>query len=139
MTPEVRAALLSKVPFSSSATIEYTPKSYFTKNDAGEYLIPEDFRPVFTVRPFLKAEIETVKKSCSKGEENSVREWARKAVVGWVKLFDAGSMEEIDYVPDAIGGCDKTLWSMIPDHICGDILMYASSISGILDREKVGL
>ena len=145
LTPEVRAALLSKIPFSVNATTEYTPKPYMTKvkdpegKDIDEYSIPEEFRPVFTLRSFTKQESYDVKKVCSKGEEKGIQEWARKSVIGWKNLFDAGTLEEIEYKSDPTGGADKDLFSVIPEHVVADILMYVSSISGILDKDRLGL
>ena len=104
LTPEVRAALLSKIPFSVNATTEYTPKPYMTKikdsegKDTDEYSIPEEFRPVFTVRSFTKQESYDVKKVCTKGEEKGIQEWTRKVVIGWKNMFDAGTLEEIEYI-----------------------------------------
>jgi len=145
LTPEVRAALLSKIPFSVNATTEYTPKPYMTKikdsegKDTDEYSIPEEFRPVFTVRPFTKQESYDVKKVCTKGEEKGIQEWTRKVVIGWKNMFDAGTLEEIEYKADPSGGADKDYFGTIPEYVVADILMYVSSISGILDKDKLGL
>jgi len=133
LTPEVKAALMSKVPFHKDAKIEYTPKAFETDD------IPVEYRPVFTLRPFTKPEAGEVKKACTKADDAIIREWSRKVCTGCVNLFDAGTGEELEYKADPAGGADKEFWAVLPDHIVGDILMYTSCVSGILDKDKVGL
>lgn len=140
LTPEIREALLSKVPFSVNARVSYTPKTYRTKKEnTEEYVIPVEYQPVFEVRSFTREEIPQVRKVATKGDEVGIREWSRKVVMGWSNMFDAGTMEELDYKVDPTGGCDKDLFSTIPETVSADILMYASSISGLLDKDKLGL
>ncbi len=147
LTDEVRKALISKVPFSVSATIEYTPPTYLTKtkdaqgNDL-DYVIPEEYRPVFTLRSFTKIEMDTIKKNITTNkspDERYIRDITRKVIVGWANLFDAGSMQDIEYKSDTTGGCDKDLWDMIPLQVVSEILTYVSQISGLLPTERVGL
>jgi len=133
LTPEVKAALMSKVPFHKDARVEYTPKAYITDE------IPVEFRPVFTLRPFTKVEAVEVKKACIKADDVVVRKWSQLICLGWVNMIDSGTGENVEYVADPTGGVDKDLWATMPDHIVADILMYASCISGLLDKDKLGL
>lgn len=140
LTPEIRERLLSKLPFTQSATVEYTPECFLSKEN-DEYLIPEDFRPVFTLRAFTRFEMDAVKKTCTpdKFDEMGVRNVVRKCVMGWKNLYDAATSKEIDYTADANGGASKDIFDIMPIIVVTQLLQYLSQISGIIDIDKTGL
>ena len=147
MTDEVRKLLLSKMPFSISSTIEYTPPTYTNKkkdaegNDTAEYEIPEDYRPAFTVRPFSKGEADNLRKvTANKTPDEAVlKSNTRKAVVGWRNMWDIGTMTELEYKADINGGLDKDLFDSIPLQVVTELFLYISTVSGILPAERLGL
>lgn len=131
LPPELRQELLSKLPFSVTATVEYTPEMFST--------ITEEYRPVFTMRSWTRVESKVVMSSQGKIDVEKAREYTRKAVVGWKNVFDAGSGNEIDFVAESSGGCDKALWDALPDTLYVELFKYVSQISGLALREKVSL
>jgi hypothetical protein len=147
LTDDVRKALISKVPFSQSALIDYTPPTYLirekdSEGKDGEYLIPEEYRPVFKLRSFSKTEMDGIKKNITASkapDEKYIRDITSKVVMGWTNLYDAGTMEDLEYKADITGGCDKVLWDLMPLQIVSEVLTYVSQISGLLPTERVGL
>jgi len=142
LTEEIRRELLGLVPFSAGSADDFTPPVYLKKNSEGGYAIPEEFRPVFKVRCFTVEEKRGVTKmlvNIKDVDEESVTEAARKAVVGWKNLFDAGSNEELVFKSSPEGGADPALFSMIPPAVTGALLFHASRISGIIAAEKLSL
>jgi len=144
MTPEIRAKLLNRLPFSRNATIDYTPKPYLTKvidadgNETEEYDIPEEYRPIFTLRPMSvqdKDKLGSIKAS----DEKALRDLVRSAIVGVSRLYDAGSMEEIQFKSDAKGGMDKDQFETLPVMVIRDLFIYVSGISGLSPSERSGL
>lgn len=136
---EVRKQLLGVLPFSVSATINYTPAQYDE--------IPEEFRPNFLLRAFNKAESEKVRATLLRAStmktldlEKATKEFVRQCVMGWDNLIDAGTMDPIDYKEEAgVGGCSKDLFDTLPVSVVGDIFKYIARISGLLNIEKLGL
>lgn len=140
MTPELRAKLLTRLPFGRGSSIEYTPKPYLTKvkdesgNATDEYEIPEDYRPIFIVRPFSVNE----KNKMSK-DEKVLRDITRANIIGFRQLYDIGSMEELTFKADPSGGMDKDQFELLPVTVMRDLFVYISGISGLSDYEKTGL
>jgi hypothetical protein len=142
LTEEVRRELLGLVPFSVNSTDDFTPAVFLKKNGNGEFILPEEFRPVFKIRCFTVEEKRKVTKmlvNIKEAAEETVRESTRTVVVGWKNLFDAGSSQEIVFKPAQDGGADPELFSGIPASVAGALLFHASKISGIIDAEKLGL
>lgn len=131
LPPELRQELLSKLPFSSTSTIEYTPEMF-----SG---ITEEYRPVFVMRSWTRMEAKVVMSSQGKIDPEKAREYTRRALLGWHNIFDTGSGSEIVYVADPSGGCDKGIWDALPDTLYVDLFKYVSQISGLALREKVSL
>jgi hypothetical protein len=136
---ELRAQLISKLPFSNEARDEYTPKMFELKNEDGTWKVPEEYRPTFVLRPWTRQEILAVRAACRKepADEEGIREACRKACTGWKNLFDAGSGKEVDYSGTA--GCDRVLWDNIPSTIIEDLFTRCSKISGLMEQEKTSL
>lgn len=144
-----RQALLGLSPFSLNSTIDFVPASYKIKNKEGQYVIPEDLWPTFTIRPWTKVENEAVKKSLSKAStltgdqankaEAESKESVRKAIKGWSNLIDAGTCEEIEFESDAEGGASKVAFEQFPAALISDLLNKCCSVSGLLDMERLGL
>jgi len=138
MDEETKKKMHGLLPFSTKSTIKYTPEVYGDD-------VPEDFKPVFTIRPYSREEVKGARKILGSITDNNVEkedelnEWSRKVVVGWENLYDAGSGEEIEYVQDSTGGADKELYDVLPVTVKALILVQAVKISGLLDLSKLGL
>ena len=169
LTEEMRKALAGYLPFSPNASIEYTPpfftkrqerwdeikKEFVNKDEKGTdlpFLIPEDFQPVFTVRSFSKAEYDEAGKIIheeimDKENKNLIdiasktKETVRKVIVGWKKFIDIGTLQEIEFKADVVGGVDKTLWesTRMPDWVYRDIRNFVYRLSGVTAGEKISL
>lgn len=142
MDEETRKKLEGLLPFSVKSTTEFTPSSI------GED-IPEEYRPVFSIRPFNREEMRsatTIFKGLSNDsesgdleKEDKLAECSRKVVMGWKNLFDVGTGEEIEYTQDVNGGADKEKFEMITPDMKASILVESVRISGLLNLSKVGL
>ena len=140
MTPEVKAFLTARVPFSSATVVEYTPETFLKEQD-GKKILPEEFIPVFKLRSLRREEREKLRKALSNVETNqdTIKDVCRKCVLGWDKLYDAGTTEPYMYVEDVSGGCAQEAFGNLPMSIVTDICFYLSKISGLIDIDKLGL
>ena len=137
---ETRKALLGYVPFSSDCSIPFTPDEFNQVKD-------ESLRPVFSVRSMTQAEHAQIKHNSAGyagatpdkikqiGDANLAV--IRGCVIGWKNLFDAGSGEEIEFIPAASGGCDEKLFKIIPDWLTVKILDFIRTISGLSAPEEL--
>lgn len=136
MDQETREKLYGLLPFSKKSTSEYKPSLY------GED-ISDEYKPIFSIRPFSRDEVKEAKKVLKEIEksekEDDLGNLSRKAVVGWKHLYDVGTGDEIEYVQDPEGGADKELYEIIPVTLKAMILVEAIKISGLLDLSKLGL
>lgn len=142
MTEEIRKKLLARMPFSLSATIEFTPPTYLTKKEGTEeFDIPVEYHPLFCVRPLRKDELERVRvvTTSKSPDEKEIRAITRKCIVGWSNMWDAGTMQPLDYKADPTSGLDKDLFEMLPIQIVTETFLFVSSISGLLSHDKLGL
>lgn len=144
LTPELREKLLNRLPFSRSATIDYTPKPYLTKvldsegKETDEYDIPEEYRPIFVIRPLSEDE-KTKIGSMKNMEEKVLREIVRANIVNVTRYYDAGTMEEIEFKGDPKTGMDKSQFDGIPFMVIKDIFIKVTAISGMAPHERAGL
>lgn len=144
MSPELRAKLLNRLPFSRNATIEYVPKPYLTKaldaegNETEEYDIPEEYRPIFVLRP-MSVEDKNKMLATKTADEKSLRDFVRACIVGVKQFYDAGTMELIEFKGDPKGGMDKDQFETIPVMVVRDLFIYISGISGLSPSERSGL
>jgi hypothetical protein len=147
MTKELRQALLSRVPFSSKATIDYTPRFYLTKTK-GVYDLPEEVRPVFNVRTMSKSDAQkAVMIKMDPNDEDSdskLRDITRRSVVSWKRLYDAGTPDGEDLIEIKSrngddGYIDKDLFDTLPPYVIADIYLYIAGISGLRQLDKAGL
>lgn len=143
MDEDTRKKLLSRLPFNRNSSIDYTPKPYMTKvlgddgKETDEYDIPEEFRPVFSCKPFS---VEDKQRMTGKAlDEKVLRDITRSNIIGVSKLFDAGTMEEIEYKSDPKGGMDKDQFDSLPTMVIRDLFVFVSSISGLAPYERSGL
>lgn len=143
MNEETKALLTGLAPFSIKSTIDFTPATYMTKDDTGDYLIPKELWPVITVRPWSRKEsTESVKallKFQNDTDDAQIRELVRKAVMGWDNLIDISSQELIPYEADADKGAKKELFESFPLTLVLDISHKIGNISGLNKSEKLGL
>lgn len=145
MDEETRKKLLTRLPFSRSATIPHTPSIYMTKvlDDKGketdEYEIDEAFRPVFEVRPFSQEDKEKLKKTEKTPDEKVLKSITRTNITGLSKLFDAGTMKEIEFKPDDNGVMSLEQFESLPIMVQRDLFVFISGISGLSAYERSGL
>lgn len=149
ISAETKKALQGLAPFSTTSTIEFTPKGYEIKvkdsegKDTEEYMIPEEVWPLFKMRPWTKLEASRIRKSMPKyansKDDTEIREYVRKVIVGWDNLVDAGTGDVMDYEEEETGGASKEIFDCFPSSLITDLLNKALTISGIVDMERVGL
>jgi len=144
---DMRRLLLGDMPFYAGSTVDYTPEHYKVsrKIDGQDVEIPEEYRPVFSIRAWNTQERDQANsllkkiEDISSNNEKKVAELTRKAITGWQNVFDVGTGNEIDYKPDPDGGLDKELYSALPVIVCIQIFQEIAKISGLMDVTKMGL
>jgi hypothetical protein len=167
LTAEERRNLAGYLPFSNEATIEYTPVFFLRRQERWDvkkeqsvtitedgqdmpYLVPDGYRPTFTLRCFTKAEYDKAQallqdarldKDNARAVERlpKTKELLRAVVMGWVDLWDLGKMEMLPFKADPAGGCDKVLFDKVPDWIFTDLQSYVYRLSGITPGERLSL
>lgn len=156
MTQEIREALLSRVPFGNSATIEYTPPMFKTKikdaegNSTEKYEIPEDWQPVFIVKSMKKTDRDILLKMQNKQNktdkeieeyEKQLHEVCRKHIVGWNKFCYSCTGEPIVFVACEDGGISKQLFESdcFPVELVTELVLYITAISGLRKLDRSGL
>lgn len=146
MTAEKREELLGLLPFSTKATLEYIPGPYLMKKgDTGqeEYVVPENMRPVFSIRAMTRGEMDDLKRK-SKGQQmddDKLREVVASVVVGWKDLYDIAPEipEEIPYKQDPKGGADRETFRLVPAPVVADLAMCILRMNGLMGTEAMGL
>lgn len=143
LTEEERQNLAGFLPFSKDATIDFIPASFLQKSAAGEYVVPEGYRPIFTLRTMNKEMYDkTVKIQIEMGQgvpliqkQAAIRDIVKSCIVGWSDFIDIGKTppEEIKHEDTEY----KT--NMIPWPVVLEIFMFLLKISGLLPGEKLGL
>jgi hypothetical protein len=143
MNEEVRKQLMGLLPYSDSAREHYIPKDFVDKK------IPEEFKPVFELKPWTQAEkddmmiliqqMDTIDKKEAHIINKKLNEGTRKAITGWKNFYDIGSGELIEYQEDKKGGADKKVWDRVPDTIKTSLYFKVGGMSGILAPEIVSL
>jgi hypothetical protein len=133
---KTRKSLLGLMPFTQGGVMDYTPEAYLS--------IPENIRPVFSLRAFTRQESCDIR-SMFLNDKYSIEERAeknmenaRKVVMGWKNIYDLSTGEPLEYKGSALGA-DKDLFSIFPDVIVSSIFRQASVMSGLLQQEKQGL
>lgn len=146
LTPEMREKLLGDMPFNSDSTIEFTPKHYLRKDEKGDFILPEEYRPVFILKGMTKPQRQKGRKLVIKmseelkeDDQGHVVDLTRLNVIGWRNMFDLGTMKEFKFNAETDGGCEKKLFDSIPVSIVGQIFFEQCRISGILDTDKLSL
>jgi hypothetical protein len=150
VTPEIKEFLLSRMPFSPTATVEYTPTVYTRTKDVEGVpvpILPPELTPSFSLRSLRKDEKEKLRKLLQNinDHQEEIKEICRKTVLGWKRIYDLGLSEgsealvEYEYKADPNGGCEKECFGYLPTSVVSDICFYLSKISGLLDLDKVGL
>jgi len=140
---QTRRVLLGYVPFSTEATIRYTPDEFINIADA-------TLRPIFVVRSFTQAEalqLRTISMSYSKDNTNEqtlklsqdILQVSRGCVLGWSNLFNAGTGEEIEFKGDTNGACVSELYAILPEWLKRSISEYIKKISGLNEPEILSL
>ena len=137
-----RKALQGLTPFSVKSTIKYIPEA-FEKLD-----VPEDCKPVFTIRGLTVAEGKELDEMVARAADNSdmmkfnsdAFDLTRKCITGWVNLFDAGSGEEIEYKQDSQqAGADAETFDILPVTIKADLFRKVMSMHGLSGTDKASL
>lgn len=141
---ETRKQLLGYVPFSTEATIKFTPDEFKSIKD-------ETLRPVFEVRSLNQTEVIRMNKNSSGYlvkdiDHEQIRDIAERnciiisaCILGWANLFDAGTGEEIEFKAAQSGGCDEKVFKRLPGWVQGSILEFVRRISGLSLAENLSL
>ena len=136
LTEDVKKAMLGLMPMSQGATIEYTPRAY--KNSR----IPEDFRPVFEIESFTKAECNEINQAykTSEGLSEAKRDRiTRKRVKNWKSVWELSTSQQIVYDGSEESGCHGECYSKLTDAQRMDLFDEISRISGLMVLEQSAL
>ena len=126
--------LLGIMPFDKDAEHTYTPKA-FRELDV-------KYQAIFTLKSLSVSDRTELKKRMKTATEESTQKGyaiLRKYVINWKNIIDAGTEEPIEYEADDNGYCSPKLWSIIPELVKVDLLKEVLFISGLLDKDKLGL
>ena len=133
---ETRKQLLSYLPFSCEARIDFTPKKCAGIKDT-------EFRPIFQVRSMKEAEVRQYQKNTfGYFKDNLTREESASVsdkneqimqgcILGWTNLYDVGTGEEIAYDPKAYG--------RLPQYMRNELMEFILQISGLSLMESLSL
>ena len=156
LNKNIRDKMRGLLPFDGDSVEYYTPKEYkkvIEKDKEGNEIecpIPEEFQPVFHLKPWNQEQkekveiiIEKLSSEKTKNEDKikvnkEIGELCRSQVVNIEKLYDVGKNDFIDV--EIEDGCiSKKDWSKIPQKIQTSVYFCLISISGLLSSEIVGL
>jgi len=131
---ETKKQLMGLAPFSAEVTFEFTPSTYEKRG------VKSDFRPVFSLRVFTKAEQDSVIAALNDDVNTGKKlfEITRKVVMGWRNVLDIGSLEMIEFKGDK-SGCDENLFGRISQVDRSEIFAHLSFVSGLRKVETLGL
>lgn len=148
MTAEKRQELLGLLPFSIDSRLEYMPKPYLMKHETvngieGDYVVPEDLRPTFVLRPMSRKELDALKLKSGKTkvDDEGLITLVSNVVVGWKNLYDIGTLTpvEIEYKEAPGGGADRELFKKAVTYpVIADLAMCIVKMNGILGAEYLG-
>jgi hypothetical protein len=130
-----RAQLRGFTPFSTEATISFTPEEF-------ENIADVTLRPAFQLSPFTQAQKDQIavnsKSYAPDMPQEKIFEIAaankevlRGCVKGWSNLYDAGTGEEIEF--------SKEAFNTLPGFIISGIRTSVEKISGLSEVTKLGL
>lgn len=144
LTPEVRKALLGLNPFNPESTISFTPAFYEIVDKNKKILIPEEFRPVFQIRPYNKNELTSIRKfytglNAEDADLDEIKDFARIVIRDWENLYDAGTMEEITYSEEEDHTSSKDVVYSFSFQLINAIITRATKISGLQIEETEAL
>lgn len=144
LTPELQKKLMGLNPFSANATVDFTPAFYRKKSEDDEYIIPEEYQPVFSIRPYKKSELERIRKIYSNRKPENidmddVKDFARIVIKGWRNLYDAGTLEEIEYETEDDGTASRVVVYSFSFTLINSIITECIKISGLSAEEVEGL
>ena len=132
---ETRKKLYGYVPFSTDATVNFTPEEFNAISDV-------TLRPIFQVRSFAQAELTQTRINYrsynpdGKAEENEAIVEKNRVILcgcisGWSNYFDSGTGEEIEY--------NEENKKKLPDWIVIRIADFIKKISTINAPENLSL
>lgn len=123
MSPETLKKLAGLLPANSKYTVKFTPDHY---NE-----IPEELRPVFTLKPWKQKELA---KLADIGEDAELAmDAVASQVIGWSNVWELGEDEptEVEYEADSKGGLKRELLDIFPQKITVALLNELTRISGV--------
>jgi len=130
---ETKKALTGLAPFSAEVVFDFTPELYEKRG------IKEEFRPVYSLRVFTKAEQDSILTALESDDTGKkLFEITRKAVMGWSTVIDIGNSELIEYVGDK-NGCSAEVFGRITQVDRTAIFGKLSFVSGLRKTEQLGL
>jgi hypothetical protein len=125
MTDEMKNKLVGLLPVNNDFTINFTPEAYKD--------IPDEFKPVFVLKPWNNKEVMTISKTITKNpnDEEFMLEIIRKQIVNLLNLINLSTEEQMAYEADPTGGLNKLLYSVIPQRVKLELFGELARISGI--------
>lgn len=148
MTEELRARLSSYDPITVLKVFKYVPKIYREKDDKGEYRIPKQFWPVFTLKELSgkdRIEVDPTEYhndgSHSYNMAKSFVNTVRKGVIGWSNWYSLkDGTENVFQKHFRINGelTDEAL-SIIPEFLYAELVNAIDRRSILSPEEESGL
>ena len=132
--------LFGLLPFSGETIVSYMPESFV------DLEIDEKYKPVFKLRALKKGEVEKLKRLINRISSNPINtkkddlvDMVRVGIVGWENLYNLANDEYIDFDVDDNGVAKKVLIDTLPQIILSSIMRKLGMISGLFDKEALGL
>jgi len=123
MTKEAAAQLMGLMPISAEARHRFTPGEF-----AG---VPEEFRPVFVIRPMTKADKQVYSKSFDPKTIKSYESCIFDCIESVENIYDVVSLEPVDFTLDYFMAIHPT----VREKIASEVLR----VSCLLPIEALGL
>ena len=125
MDDVTRAKLAGLLPATSTFLVSYVPKSL--------EVIEEQYRPVFSLRPFNQGECKEIAKFLEKNPNNEtyITTKIRKQIIDVSNLVDISTDTVLDFMKDNDSGMAKDQWDMLPTVVQVDIVQEILRISGM--------
>lgn len=125
MTKEAAATLIGLMPISAESRHRFTPAEF---QAAG---VPEEFRPVFVIRPMTKADKQVYSKSFDPKTTKSYESCIFDCIESVENAYDVVSLEPIDFTLEYFMAIHPT----IREKIASEVLR----VSCLLPIEAMGL
>jgi catalase len=116
MDAEMVRKLAGLLPVTNDFTINFTPKCFDE--------IDQDFRPVFTLKPFTQKEVkEIAAKMANKVDQDFIMEQVKTKIVSWSNLINISTQEDVQF--------DVNIIDTFPTKIINELTSELLRISGL--------